>query len=445
MKNLGLLVVDDDPLVIQSIKLALPSQWQMLASQNPRELPDRGYQAAIVDMHFSGDLSKAEGLDVIQRLSQNHANLEIIAMSGNLDRQLMEKCLKAGASRFLAKPLSLDELVLTLNKIEALFLLQKASTRKFGLQWVGASSASADIRKQIAQLRNEPGPILIEGESGTGKEVTAQLIQAQDERGPFVVINVASIPDNLFESEFFGHVKGAFTGAEQNKIGLAEAANGGDLFLDEIEALALPHQAKLLRFLESGEIRRVGAKDTQVVQTRVIAATNRNLQQMVSEGKFREDLLWRLSGKTLRLPPLRDRIEDVTELAKHFLQSDRARHKELMVDAIEALHSHNWPGNVRELKRVCEQLVLNSPLPFIRKEDVLQILRPLPTAGVALAAPLDWNKGLANLVNEYEADLIRQSLEHNKDIDECARILQISRSSLYKKIKDHNIQWRSES
>src|SRR5262249_26210413 len=158
--------------------------------QNPRELPEKGYHAALVDMHFSNNLERAEGLDVIQKLSQTHANLEIIAMSGNLDRQLMEKCLKAGASRFLAKPLSLEELVLTLDKIEALFLLQKASTRRFGLQWVGSSSPSQEVRRQIAQLRNEPGPILIEGESGTGKEVAAQLVQAQDERGPFVVINV---------------------------------------------------------------------------------------------------------------------------------------------------------------------------------------------------------------------------------------------------------------
>lgn len=443
MKTLGLLVVDDDPLVIQSIKLALPQQWQMLASQNPHQVPERGFHAALVDMHFSSDLAKAEGLDVIRRLSQNHAQLEIIAMSGDLDRALMEKCLKAGASRFLAKPLSFDELVLTLNKIEALSLLQKASTRRFGLQWIGSSPASDSIRRQIAQLRDEPGPLLIEGESGTGKEVAAQLIQAQDERGPFVMVNVASIPENLFESEFFGHMKGAFTGADQNKIGLAEAAHGGDLFLDEIEALSLPHQAKLLRFLESGEVRRVGARDVQTVETRVIAATNRSLQKMVNEGAFREDLWWRLSGKKLVLPPLRERPGDISELARHFLGADRARRKNLTADAIEALTAHTWPGNVRELKRVCEQLSLHSPLPLIRREDVLQILRPGP-ASTGPTRNVEWSRGLAQLVTDFEAQLIQNALENHRDIDECARTLQISRSSLYKKIKDLNLTWRSD-
>src|SRR4051812_11158591 len=223
----------------------------MLAVQNPAHLPERGYHAALVDIHLTGQLGRTEGIEVIRRLSQKNTHLEIIAMSGNLDRQIMEQCLKAGASRFLAKPLSLEELTLTLDKIEALFLLQGATSRApagLGQRWVGSSPASQSIQRQIAQLRNENGPILIEGESGTGKEVTAQLIHSQQRLAPFVVINVASVPDNLFESEFFGHVKGAFTGADQNKMGLAEAAHGGDLFLDEVEAMSPPHQAKLLRF-----------------------------------------------------------------------------------------------------------------------------------------------------------------------------------------------------
>lgn len=249
MKELVLLVVDDDSLVIQSVKMALPDQWRMMATQNPSDLPNRGFNAALVDIHLSGNLEKTEGVDVIGRLSERHPHLEIVAMSGNLDRQLMERCLKAGASRFLAKPLSLEELRLTLDKIEALFLMQNATSRaNLGYKWVGSGAASQSVQRQIAQLRNEDGPILIEGESGTGKEVTAQLIHAQQLGGPFVAINVASVPENLFESEFFGHVKGAFTGADQNKMGLSEAAQGGDLFLDEIEALTPALQAKLLRF-----------------------------------------------------------------------------------------------------------------------------------------------------------------------------------------------------
>lgn len=443
MKELVLLVVDDDSLVIQSVKLALPDQWRMMATQNPRDLPEKGFHAALVDIHLTGQLDRTEGIDVIRRLSQKHAHLEIIAMSGDLDRHLMEQCLKAGASRFLAKPLSLDELKLTLDKIEALFLLQSAKARSAtGLRWVGNGAASQTVQKQIAQLRNEDGPILIEGESGTGKEVTAQLIHSQQKGGPFVAINVASVPENLFESEFFGHVKGAFTGADQNKMGLAEAANGGDLFLDEVEALTPALQAKLLRFLETGEVRRVGAKETLIVQSRVLAATNRNLNQMVAEGKFREDLLWRLSGKKILLPPLRDRKEDILELVTHFFSLDKFRRKEVGEDAMEVLREYPWPGNVRELKRVCEQLILTSPLPVIRREDVLQVVRP-PAQGLP-AASFDLDRGLGDLVNAFESQIIQKALEQHNDIDEVARVLKISRSSLYKKIKDHNIQWRSE-
>jgi DNA-binding NtrC family response regulator len=444
MKELVLLVVDDDALVIQSVKLALPEQWRMMATQNPRDLPEKGFHAAIVDIHLTGQLDRTEGVEVIRRLSQRHAHLEIIAMSGNLDRQLMEQCLKAGASRFLAKPLSLEELTLTLDKIEALFQLQSAKSRSnTSLRWVGSSPASQAVQKQIAQLRNEDGPILIEGESGTGKEVTAQLIHAQQKTGPFVAINVASVPENLFESEFFGHVKGAFTGADQNKMGLAEAANGGDLFLDEVEALSPALQAKLLRFLESGEIRRVGSKDAIIVNTRVLAATNRNLNQMVADGKFREDLLWRLSGKKILLPPLRERPSDVPELVTHFLSLDKFRKKEVLEDAMQVLKEYPWPGNVRELKRVCEQLVLTAPLPVLRKEDVLQVIRPPAQAGPG-GASYDLSRGLSDLVNSFEAQMIQKALEQMNDIDEVARVLKISRSSLYKKIKDHGIQWRSE-
>ncbi len=446
MKDLMLLVVDDDELVIQAIKLALPDHWRMMATQNAADIPERGFQAAIVDIHLTGQLGRTEGIEVIRSLSRKHAHLEIIAMSGDLDRQIMEQCLKAGASRFLAKPLSLDELNLTLDKIEALFLLQGATTRGITSEtrWVGSGALSQGVQRQIAQLLNEQGPILIEGESGTGKEVAAQLIHAQQRRGPFVVINLAAVPEHLFESEMFGHVKGAFTGADHNKMGLAEAAHGGDLFLDEIEALAPNHQAKLLRFLETGEIRRVGAKENMHVDTRVIAATNRNLNQLVSQGKFREDLLWRLSGKKIVLPPLRDRTQDIPELAQHFLAMDKYRKKQFAPEALELMKQYPWPGNVRELKRLCEQLILTAPLPVLRREDVLQVIRP-PAHVSATTTEIQLDQGLAELVNSFEAQVIQKALSDFNDIDEAARILKISRSSLYKKIKDHNIQWRSES
>ena len=443
--RLRLLIIDDDDLVVSGIRMTLPSHWRMVHSDHPKTPPQGQFTAALVDMHLTGNLSKAEGVAMIQTLHEADPHLEIVAMSGDLDRDLMESCLKAGASRFLAKPLSPEEFLLTLEKIEALQLLRDATTRAAvgTTPWIGSSSVSSEVRRQIANLRGEPGPILIEGESGTGKEVASQLIHNQEaSRGsrPFVSVNVAALPENVFESEFFGHVRGAFTGADQNKMGLAEAAHGGDLFLDEIEALPLNQQAKLLRFLESGEIRRVGAKESMRVHVRILAATNQNLETMVREGKFREDLLWRLNGRKLLLPPLRDRSADVAELIKFFIDRERPRrNKTIDDDALAALKVHSWPGNVRELKRVAEQLCLYSPLPVIRREDALRVL-PSTARPAAAMSDVDLTRGLGELTADYEAQIIRLALERNSDIDQAAALLKISRSSLYKKIKDYNIE-----
>lgn len=440
--RLKLLVVDDDELIAGAIRLSLPSNWRMIHATGLGNAGGGPFTAAFVDMHLSGDTSRAEGVTVVQKLRSGDPHLEIVAMSGNLDRELMEACLKAGASRFLAKPLSPEELKLTLEKIEALLLLRDASSRQNTTPWIGESAPSQKVRREIAALKGEAGPILIEGDSGTGKEVASALIHAQEkETRPFVSVNLAALPDTVFESEFFGHVRGAFTGADQNKMGLAEAAHGGDLFLDEVEALPLGQQAKLLRFLESGEVRRVGAKDSIRVNVRIIAATNQNLDQMVKEGKFREDLLWRLNGRKINLPPLRDRLDDVGLIANHFLERERPRrNKTLAPDAVEALRAHTWPGNVRELKRVVEQMALYSPLPLIRREDAERVLPRTGPIPATAAGNLDLSRGLNKLLEEFEASLIQQALAAGNDVDQTAVLLGISRSSLYKKIKDYSIE-----
>jgi DNA-binding NtrC family response regulator len=308
---------------------------------------------------------------------------------------------------------------------------------------VGPSPQSEKIRQDIASLRGEPGPILINGESGAGKEVACRLIHSQEGHGPLISVNVAGISENLFESEFFGHVKGAFTGADTNKVGLIEAASGGDLFLDEIEALPLTLQAKILRFLETGEFKKVGSKETQFASCRVICATNKDLATMVREGEFREDLYWRISGKKVNLPPLRERREDIPALAEFFLSIDRPkRNKHFSEDGVEALLTYAWPGNVRELKRVCEQLSLTSPLPLIRGVDVKAIVSGAKNG--SSAHEVDFNIGLNELVNRYEASIIRQLLQKvSNDIDKAAEFLKISRSSLYKKIKEYEIEIKS--
>ncbi len=325
--SFNLLAVDDDELILESLPLALPENWQLTGHSSHLNIPNGTFDAAFVDMHLEPGSTEPHGLKVIAELSQRDPRLEIVAISGDLDRNLMEQCLKNGASRFLAKPLNEEEVRLVLDKIEALHLLRDADLRfsQHRQAWIGESPAAKNVQRQIAELKGEAGPILIEGASGTGKEVVANWIHDQENKGPFITVNVAAIPETLFESELFGHVKGAFTGADQNKMGLAEAAHNGDLFLDEVEALPLSVQAKLLRFLESGEVRRVGAKEAIKVNVRVIAATNQNLNTLVKEEKFREDLLWRLSGKKIDLPNLKERLTDIPMLCEKFLEAEKPR------------------------------------------------------------------------------------------------------------------------
>ena len=443
MKSLTLLAVDDDDLILQTLKIGLPAHWNLAAYNNVASVPPNGeYSAAMVDMHLSGNTARAEGLDAIRALKERMPYLEIVAMSGDLDRDLMENCIRAGASRYIAKPINMEEVLLILDKIEALLLMQSASFHHPDKRavWIGNSAASQEVKRQVAFLRGEPGPILLEGESGTGKEVVAQLIHNHEPGRPFIAVNVAAIPENLFESELFGHARGSFTGADKNKIGLAEAAHGGDLFLDEIEALSLPLQAKLLRFLESGEVRRIGSKDVVRSTTRVIVASNCNLKKMVEEKNFREDLLWRLSAKKIALPPLRTRKEDIADLATWFLSLERFHKKELSIDAVQAMENYDWPGNARELKRVCEQLALTSPLPIIRREDVVRIVQPRFEGATGVA--MDYSLGLDKILQNFEYTVISQALKKFNDIEEASRQLQISRSSLYKRIKDFNIEWK---
>lgn len=440
---LHLLVVDDDKLIGAAIKICLPSNWKCTYVSNPNLIPfDQFYHAAFVDMHLSGDLRSAEGPAIIAKLMASQPQLDVIAMSGNMDRNLMEKVLKVGAQKFLAKPLMNEEIQMTLEKIEAYWNLRTIDSQRIydKIHWIGKSLASQEIKKKIASLKGEQSSILIEGETGTGKDITAHIINAQEGNRPFVTVNVAAIPEHLFESEFFGHTKGAFTGADQNKIGLVEAAHGGDLFLDEIEALPLHHQVKLLRFLESGEFKKVGSPQNQKVIVRIIAASNQSLKKMIAESQFREDLYFRLSSHTIELPPLRDRVEDIPDLVEFFLERVRPkRNKKFTEEALEVLKNYNWPGNVRELKRICEQLSLTSPLPFVRDQDVFSLLHP-PSKVVTTSSAIDLKLGLVKLTEDYEKQVLTIAIQQYQNLETVIDVLKISRSGLYKKMKDYNIQ-----
>jgi DNA-binding NtrC family response regulator len=445
MRNLlNLLIVEDDQNLAASLRLLIPETFKVYVTQKSSLLPDHVFfHAALVDMHIESTPEKgADGPGVIEKLVKKNPQIEVVAMSGDLDRALMEKAIFAGASRFLAKPLSEEEVKAVVSKIEAYWNLRLASYEQ-GLknrQLVGQSLQIENLRKKIAQLKAEKAPILIEGETGVGKDVVAELLNQQEGQRPFVPVNCSALSENLFESEFFGHIKGSFTGADQNKIGFAEAAHGGDLFLDEIEALPLSQQAKLLRFLESGEIRKVGAKEPQHVEVRVIAASNIPLKQLILEKKFREDLFYRLSAHILEIPPLRKRPEDIKALAEHFVENEKPRrNKSFDSTALDALQKYSWPGNVRELKRICEQLVLTSPLPIIRSEDFSNLF--LKTYQQGSTETMSLQQNLDEFLKQQEKRFIEFCLKQTEDLDAACDVLKISKSNLYKKIKELDISY----
>ncbi len=444
-EHFNLLIAEDDHLLATSVKQIIPSSFKVFIAHDPELIPDHiFFHAAFVDMHIKNTTADGpDGIQVIAKLIKKNPHTEIVAMSGEIRRNIMDAAIHAGAQRFLAKPLMFEEVTLVTEKILAYWQLRQLSfSQGVGTrQFIGKSDHVDSLRKKISSLKNEKSPILIEGETGTGKEVVATIINSQEGKTPFVIVNCAAITETLFESELFGHVKGAFTGADQNKIGLTEAANGGDLFFDEIEALPLQQQAKLLRFIESGEMRRVGAKDSIRVSVRVIAASNRPLQEMVQEKSFREDLYYRLSSHRIQLKPLRDRKGDIEELAQHFLEIEKPRrNKTFETSALAELKSYSWPGNVRELKRICEQLVLTSPLPMITADDVRQILLRSNPASIS-GIPLERLTSLEGFLEDQEKMIIQACLDKTGNIDQTCEILKISKSNLYKKIKDHGITY----
>jgi DNA-binding NtrC family response regulator len=439
----NLLIAEDDQILATSIKLMVPSGFKVFIATCPEEVPDQiFFHAALVDMHLRVRAGETpDGPNVIAQILRMNPQTEIVSMSGHLDRANMELAIRAGAARFLAKPLSADEVKLVLEKILAYWQLRHIEKSPLGnFKLIGQSPSMELLKKTIATLKNELAPVLIEGETGTGKEVVARFLNQQEGQRPFISINCAALNENLFESEFFGHLKGSFTGADTNKVGLAEAAHGGDLFLDEIEALPLSLQAKLLRFLESGEIRKVGAKENQIVQTRVIAASNQPLKQLIQEKKFREDLYFRLASRRIEIPPLRERLQDIPALCEFFLSLERPRrNKSFDPEGLQLMQKYSWPGNIRELKRICEQLILTSPLPIIRGIDVRKVLPPVASENFEAEMTEVSDESLEAFLQIQEKSFIERALQRWQSIELTATQLKVSKSNLYKKIKDYGI------
>ena len=415
-------------------------------------IKDAAYDLVLCDLMLPG----ANGMEVLKAVRETlpEAVVVMITAYGTIPSAI--EAMRAGAYDYVTKPFRAQEILAVVDKgLERIRLrreveyLRKVVEQRFGFGGlVGKSKPMQEVYTQIEKVAASRGTVLIQGESGTGKELVAKAIHYAGPRksGPFVVIDCGAIPEQLQESELFGHVKGAFTGAIATRRGLFEEAQHSTLFLDDVTELPLGLQAKLLRALQEGEIRRVGDSRMMRVDVRVIAATNRDLEEEVRQGAFREDLYYRLNVFPIRLPALRDRREDIPLLAEHFLariaEGARGHPRRLSPDALRALMSYPWPGNVRELGHVLERAALLSEGELIGERDLPpQLTRPREELTVALPEDaLAIPETITRVVREVERVLIRRALARTaNNRTEAARLLGLSRRALVYKLKEYGL------
>ena len=389
-----------------------------------------------------------DGLATLEQIRTTDADIPVIMMSGKAQLADAVRAVQMGAFQFLEKPLAPESLLVAVRSAEALMRTQaenRALRAALGPQptLVGDSPEIAHVRELIMPVAPTEARVPVLGESGTGQELVANAIHRHSPRarGPFISVNCAAIPRDLVESEMFGHERGAFTGATDRRIGRFELADGGTLFLDEVGDLQLDAQAKLLRVLESGEIQRIGGEKTLRVDIRVVAATNRRLEEAVAAGNFREDLYFRLNVFPIELPPLRERLGDLGALVEHLAARLRPRRPpRFSPGVITALEAHAWPGNIRELANIVERLSIIGG-DEVTAEMVPRALRvTVPAASLAPGEPpmrlVDDGRGLTDRLDDFERDLINAALTSGTgNIAEAARLLKTDRGNLYRRMR----------
>ena len=394
-----------------------------------------------------------DGLETLTRMRDRGRLAPVIMMSGKAQLTDAVRAVKLGAFQFLEKPLSPEGVLVTVRA--ALELNRTRAENRALHAELGRRAAligSGPAMQQVASLISRVGPtearVLVTGESWTGKELVAAAIHAASRRHgrAFVTVNCAAIPRDLVESEMFGHERGSFTGATERRLGRFELAHGGTLFLDEVGDLSQEAQAKLLRTLETGELQRIGAETAMRIDARVIAATNRQLEEAVSSGAFREDLYFRLNVFPIRLPPLRERLEDLPALVAHLAERVRPRHAARFTDsALDALASYSWPGNVRELANLVERLSILSG-PVVDASAVRQVIRGSPTAPPATPLMALLGRPLSEALDEFERGLIGAALTQSQhNMAEAARILQTDRANLYRRMRRLGLEKSADS
>jgi len=441
----SILIVDDESAIQQSLKGVLEDEGYKASVAGTGEscldlLRKRLFDLVLLDIWLPG----IDGLETLQRIRELENAPEVIMISGHGTIETAVRATKLGAYDFLEKPLSLDKtLILIKNAIEAKRLRQENRDLKKQLQFksviVGDSIPMKALRQQIGLMAPTNGRVLIYGGSGTGKELVAHAIHAQSLRKDemFVEVNCAAIPEDLIESELFGHLKGSFHGATDDKEGKFQKASGGTLFLDEVGDMSLKTQSKVLRTLEEQRFTPVGSDEAITVDVRVIASTNKDLEEEISKGNFREDLFYRLNVIPFFVPPLRERKEDIALLARHFMKEFASRYgrrpREITDDAIETLMRYSWPGNVRELRNVIERIVIMNPTTsrFDRKHLPPLVYRD----GSRRAAGSEFST-LHQARDAYERDYILKKLDENHgNVSRTAEVLGLERSHLYRKMK----------
>jgi DNA-binding NtrC family response regulator len=453
-KKFQILVVDDEESITFLLKTELEELggYEVDAALNGTEainlLQSKIYDVALLDIK----MPRVSGIDVLKFMHEHSPTTQVIMLTNVVDYKTAIETIKLGAYDFVSKPYDTDQLLATIGRAleRRQLVIDKEVMRNELNRITGASGIigeSPALRSVVENARKVAGSeafVLIQGASGTGKELLAHLIHNESARKdrPFVAVNCASIPDQLLESELFGHEKGSFTSAYSAKQGLVEVADGGTLFLDEVGDISPPTQAKLLRFLETGEFRRVGGTASMRVDVRVVSATNKDLQREVQEGRFREDLLYRLNVVSIQLPPLKDRMEDIPLLVEYFIRKkSKSKIKRIDPEALAMLSRYHWPGNVRELEHVIEGAVALSQGDTIGPEDlwINPALARHPSASTTTGA----DNGSSELLSleELERVHIERALKRfSWNRAKTAQALGITTKTLYLKIKRYNLK-----
>jgi DNA-binding NtrC family response regulator len=446
--NSRILVADDQPDVLEALRLRLKGEgYQIDTVESPAAvttaLERREYDVVLIDLNYARDTTSGqEGLDLLARIRAIDDSLPVVVMTAWGSVSLAVEAMRRGARDFVEKPWDNERLLAILRTQTELGQALRRSTRleaQTRLQadgmpaLIAESPAMRPILQMIARVGPSDANVLITGENGTGKGLVAQMLHASSSRAsrPMVTINAGGVSEGVFESELFGHVKGAFTDAKQDRVGRFELADGSTLFLDEIANVSSSQQQKLLRVLETGEFERLGSSRTRKANVRLISATNADLDAEVAAGRFRQDLLFRLNTIEIRLPPLRDRRDDIPLLAKHFLGVHGSRYRKaiggLTPAAVQALTSYGWPGNVRELDHAIERAVLMAQGAAVDAPDLG--LRSAPGS-----ASLDDMS-----LEDVEALLVRKAMARHGNVTLAAKALGLSRSALYRRLERYKL------